>query len=116
VQRACARIAPSHFMRGGVEKQALRDALQGLLPAATLTRRKQPFFASPMLLSERPGRLLALARATLTAPAAPAFVNQRAVAQQLDRLRGASLVERRAWEPPLMWMLTTALLERELLR
>ena len=73
VQRACARIAPSEFMRGGVEKQALRRALDGVLPASTLARRKQPFFASPMLLSERPGCLLALARATLTGPTAPAF-------------------------------------------
>ena len=33
----------------------------------------------------------------------------------LERLRTATLAERRAWEGPLMWLLTTALLESELL-
>lgn len=116
VQRAARRVSPVAAMRGGVEKQALRDALRGLLPEAVLARRKQPFFASPMLLRERRGRLHALCRATLTGPSAPAFVNGRAVAARLDRLRSASLSERREWEAPLMWMLTTALVERELLR
>lgn len=115
VQRAARRIAPLDFMRGGVEKQALRDALAGLVPDAVRVRRKQPFFASPMLLAERPGRLFELCHATLTGAAAPAFVDRAAVAEQLDRGRRATLAERREWEAPLMWMLTTALLEQELL-
>lgn len=116
VQRAARHIAPLAFMRGGVEKQALRDALHGLLPAGVLARRKQPFFAAPMLLAERPGRLFDLCHATLTGSAAPSFVNRAAVAERLARARASSLDERRAWEAPLMWLLTTALLERELLR
>ncbi|MBK7152263.1 MAG: asparagine synthase (glutamine-hydrolyzing) [Sandaracinaceae bacterium] len=116
VQQAARRIAPLDFMRGGVEKQALRDALRGLVPGAVLERRKQPFLAAPMLLASQPGRLFELCHATLAGPSAPAFVNRAAVAAQLDRARGASLAERRDWEAPLMWMLTTALLEQELLR
>jgi asparagine synthase (glutamine-hydrolysing) len=116
VQRAARRIAPLDFMRGGVEKQALRDALRRLVPDAVLARRKQPFFAAPMLLASQPGPLFELCHATLTGPGAPAFVNRAAVAAQLDRARRASLAARRDWEAPLMWMLTTALLEQELLR
>ena len=116
VQRESARFSPLSFMRGGVEKQALRDALAGLLPEANLARRKQPFLASPMLLRERPGRLFDLAHATLTGARAPGFVNRAAVGERLEQLRAAPLAERREWEAPLMWLLTTALLERELLQ
>jgi hypothetical protein len=69
-----------------------------------------------MLLAERPGRLFDLCHATLTGSAAPSFVNRAAVAARLEQTRTASLAERREWEAPLMWMLTTALLEQELLR
>lgn len=115
VQRACAAFSPSAFVYQGVEKWPLREALTGTLPDAARARRKQPFFASPMLLAERPGPLFDLAQATLTGARAPAFVDRAAVARTLERLRTATLAERRAWEGPLMWLLTTALLESELL-
>jgi hypothetical protein len=69
-----------------------------------------------MLLSERGTDLYDLAMATLCGPRAPAFVDRKAVAARLDASRGAGDVERRLWDPPLMWLLTMSLLEDALLR
>ncbi len=116
VQAAARAISIQDSIDAGIEKAALRRVMRGLVPDAILRAPKQPFVGPTMLLSERGTDLYDLATATLCGPRAPAFVDRKAVAARLDASRGAGDVERRLWDPPLMWLLTMSLLEDALLR
>ena len=117
VERVAAQIPARSWMQGGVEKAPLRTLARdhGWLPAAVCARRKQPFWGPVMVA--RPGPVMELARDALLGPAAPVFVDRPALREVLDDLSGdCDAPLRRAWEPALFWLLTTALVEAGLLR
>mgnify|MGYP000325985167 CR=1 FL=1 len=132
-EEAARRLRAARELRSTERRfvsDGLADILRGLRRLRTLADRKKlsgralyvTYLLDKHAQAAAPGEPLTVPRvlvhkATEVGLAAPAVL-QRAqeLAARLDRLRSADLAARREWEAPLMWMLTTALVERELLQ
>ncbi|WP_428264083.1 asparagine synthase (glutamine-hydrolyzing) [Haliangium sp.] len=90
-------------IRAGVEKWILREAVRGLVPEATRTRRKHPFLA-PALDGDPATR--ARIDAMLADFRARRFFDPAALTRHADRLAGVDPAERAAWGPVFLLALT----------
>jgi asparagine synthase (glutamine-hydrolysing) len=101
-------IPPSTLFQAPKEKMLLRQIASGLLPASILERTKQPFMAPPIrrdalwetfLQDKLRGHL-------------PDFLDKKKIFALLDKLPSMAQIERQAWDPALMMILSAVILDR----
>ena len=100
-------IPPSTLFQPPKEKLLLRQLGAGLLPASILERTKQPFMAPPI---RRDASWESFLQDKLRG-SLPDFIERRQVLALLERLPSMNQLERQAWDPVLMMLLSAMILD-----